>query len=278
MRIANSRGRLVVSRGRGWIDVEKASGGRFAHDPQAVYGRWDEFLAWAADGLDSCETVELDGTSFDPPVPSPRQIMAIGLNYREHARESQMAEPEHPVVFTKFSSSLTGHGSTVTLPSDGVDWEVELVVVIGKGGHRIRPEKAWDHVAGLTIGQDLSWREVQRRGPAPQFAMAKSYPGFSPVGPVVVTPDEFADKDDLAISCSLNGEVLQDGRTGDLIFPVPELIAHLSEALTLYPGDLIFTGTPSGVGNGRNPKRFLVPGDLVSTVEGIGNLTVRLVS
>ncbi|MCA0293640.1 MAG: fumarylacetoacetate hydrolase family protein [Actinobacteria bacterium] len=145
----------------------------------------------------------------------PRQLIAIGLNYREHSIESKLAIPEHPVVFTKFQSSLVGPGARVTLPSDGVDWEVELVVVIGKEGHQIPAAEAWDHLAGLTVGQDLSWREVQGRGPAPQFAMGKSYPGFSPLGPYVVTVDEFADKDDLVISCPLDGEVLQEGRTSD---------------------------------------------------------------
>ena len=179
-------------------------------------------------------------------------------------------------MFAKFQSSLTGPDSIVTLPSDGVDWEVELVVVIGREAREVPVEKGWDYVAGLTVGQDLSWREVQTRGPAPQFSIGKSYPGFSPIGPVVVTPDEFADKDDLAIGCSLDGEVLQEGRTSDLIFSVPDLVSRLSSSLTLYPGDLIFTGTPKGVGMGRDPKRYLVPGSLVSTVEGIGDLSITL--
>jgi 2,4-diketo-3-deoxy-L-fuconate hydrolase len=276
MRIASSTGRLVVKRGQHWVDVEKASDGHFTSDPQAVYDRWDDFLAWAATGIASAEVVDVDETVLDAPVPSPRQILAIGLNYHDHARESNVEAPDYPVVFTKFSSSLTGHGSTVVLPSDGVDWEVELVVVLGKGGHKIPAERAWDHVAGLTVGQDLSWREVQLRGPFPQFAMGKSYPGFSPLGPVVVTPDELPNKDDLAISCALNGETLQDGRTADLIFSIPALIEYMSQAISLNPGDLIFTGTPAGVGNGRNPKRFLVPGDLVSSIEGVGDLTVHL--
>jgi 2-keto-4-pentenoate hydratase/2-oxohepta-3-ene-1,7-dioic acid hydratase in catechol pathway len=278
MRVTSAGGRLVLATDGGWVDVERASAGRFSSDPQAVYDRWEEFTSWVAGGVGSAETVDLDGSRFDAPVPRPRQLIAIGLNYREHAMESNLDIPENPVVFAKFASSLVGHGATVELPSDGVDWEVELVVVIGKEGHAIPLESAWDHVAGLTLGQDLSWRAVQLRGPAPQFAIGKSYPGFSPIGPVVVTPDEFADRDDLAISCALNGEVLQDGRTSDLIFSVAELISRLSEALTLYPGDLIFTGTPKGVGAGRNPKRFLVPGSLVSSLDGVGDLTINLVN
>ena len=275
MRMANVGGRAAISTGGAWIDLEAASEGRFSADPQAAYGQVADIRDWVGDGLPA-DAPEATG-ELGVPVPMPRQLIAIGLNYREHAIESNLAIPEHPVVFTKFQSSLVGPGATVTLPSDGVDWEVELVVVIGKEGHQIPAAEAWDHVAGLTVGQDLSWREVQGRGPAPQFAMGKSYPGFSPLGPYVVTVDEFADKDDLAISCALDGEVLQECRTSDLIFPVADLIARLSEALTLYPGDLIYTGTPKGVGMGREPKRFLVPGELVSSIEGIGDLSITLV-
>jgi 2-keto-4-pentenoate hydratase/2-oxohepta-3-ene-1,7-dioic acid hydratase in catechol pathway len=275
MRIANIDGRLAMAVGDGWADVAKASGGRFAPDPQAIYERWDEFRAWAADGFDATSAL-VTGEQGNP-VPAPRQLIAIGLNYREHAIESKLAIPEHPVVFAKFQSSLVGPDAVVELPSDGVDWEVELVVVIGRTAHQVPVEEAWEHVAGLTIGQDLSWRQVQTRGPAPQFSIGKSYPGFSPLGPVVVTPDEFDDKDDLRISCSLDGEVLQDGRTSDLIFPVADLVHRLSQSLTLYPGDVIYTGTPKGVGMGRTPARFLTPGTLVSSIEGIGDLNTHLV-
>lgn len=281
MRIASARGRLVVQRGNSWFDVETASAGKFSHDPQAIYERWEDFDAWASGALaglgDELALDWVDGTSFDTPVPRPNQIIAIGLNYGRHAAESGLPIPDHPIVFAKFASSLVGHGTTVILPSDGVDWEVELVVVIGRRGHQIAPESAWDHVAGLTVGQDLSWRDVQNRGPAPQFSLGKSYPGFSPIGPEVVTPDEFTDRDDLAISCSLDGVTLQEGRTSDLIFTVPDLVSRLSEVLTLMPGDLIFTGTPAGVGATRTPPKYLVPGVLASTIEGIGELRVTLV-
>lgn len=275
MRIASVGGRLAVAAGDSWVDVAATSDGLFEADPQAVYDRWDEFADWAKNL--SGDVVTANGP-LGTPVPRPRQLIAIGLNYREHAIESNLDIPEHPVVFAKFQSSLTGPDSTVSLPSDGVDWEVELVIVIGREARGVSVADAWDHVAGLTVGQDLSWRAVQTRGPAPQFSVGKSYPGFSPLGPVVVTPDEFADRDDLAISCALDGEVLQEGRTSDLIFPVSELVSRLSQSLTLFPGDLIYTGTPKGVGMGRTPKRFLVPGTLVSSVEGIGDLTITLVN
>jgi 2-keto-4-pentenoate hydratase/2-oxohepta-3-ene-1,7-dioic acid hydratase in catechol pathway len=275
MRVANVAGRLAVESHSRWVDVALASAGRFAPDPQAVYDRWDDFVSWVSQGV-AADAPTATGP-LGAPVPAPRQLIAIGLNYREHAIESNLAIPEHPVVFAKFQSSITGPGSVVELPSDGVDWEVELVIVIGRQAHQVPVERGWDHVAGLTIGQDLSWRAVQTRGPAPQFSIGKSYPGFSPLGPMVVTPDELPDKDDLAIACALDGEVLQDGRTSDLIFPVAELVSRLSQSLTLYPGDLIYTGTPKGVGMGRDPMRFLVPGTLTSTIAGLGELTIDLV-
>lgn len=203
--------------------------------------------------------------------------MAIGLNYRDHADESGHAYPDHLVVFTKFFSALAPPHASVELPSDTVDYETELVVVIGRGGHRIPEALAWDHVAGLAVGQDFSDRTVQLRGPAPQFSLGKSYPGFAPYGPALVTPDELPDRDALRIRAVLEGAgpgapvVLQDGTSADMIFPVARIIADLSEVLTLYPGDLVFTGTPAGVG--AVTGRFLRPGDaLTSTIEGVGSI------
>jgi 2-keto-4-pentenoate hydratase/2-oxohepta-3-ene-1,7-dioic acid hydratase in catechol pathway len=185
-------------------------------------------------------------------------------------------------VFTKFPSSLTGATADIALPSKAVDYEVELVVVIGREARAVAVSAGWDHVAGLTAGQDVSEREVQRRGPAPQYSIAKSYPGFSPTGPVVVTPDEFANRDAIRVQTLVDvaGRELpkQDGNTDDLIFPVPELISRLSQSLTLYPGDIIFTGTPSGVGNGKKPPEFLEKGQtLITRIDGIGELRNRLV-
>jgi 2-keto-4-pentenoate hydratase/2-oxohepta-3-ene-1,7-dioic acid hydratase in catechol pathway len=154
-----------------------------------------------------------------------------------------------------------------------VDWEAELVVVIGRRAHRVASASAWEHVAGLTVGQDLSERTVQLRGDYPQMGLAKSYPGFSPMGPYLVTPDEFEDPDRLALGCSVNGETMQQASTADLVFSVPALIAELSAVLPLDPGDVIFTGTPAGVGMVRKPPRFLQPGDELSTyIEGIGEM------
>jgi 2-keto-4-pentenoate hydratase/2-oxohepta-3-ene-1,7-dioic acid hydratase in catechol pathway len=279
MRIANAAGRLTLRRDGVDTDVERASDGLFAADPQAVFERWDEFRAWAeladADAAPSVTNADALGA----PAPRPRQVFAIGLNYRQHAAESGHAVPEQPPVFTKYPCSLTGPSGDIALPDGQVDWEVELVVVIGRRAHQVAAEDGWSYVAGLTVGQDISERVRQLAGPVPQFSLAKSFPGFGPVGPELVTPDEFADPDDLELGCLVNGEVVQKGRTSDLIFPVPDLIARLSAVVTLLPGDVVFTGTPAGVGLGRTPQRFLAPGDkLTSYIEGIGVMRHRFVA
>ncbi|MEU6111524.1 fumarylacetoacetate hydrolase family protein [Streptomyces albidoflavus] len=274
MRIANLNHRLVLIREDRAVDVERASGGRFGADPQAVYADWDAFRAWA----DSAELPEGEPfalTDLHSPVPAPRQTLAIGLNYRDHASESGFEAPEGlPPVFTKFVTSLSGPVTEVRLPEGGkTDWEVELVAVVGRRAEHVAEADAWSHVAGLAVGQDISERVSQLAGPAPQFSLGKSYPGFSPVGPWLTTPDELDDRDDLELRATVNGEEVQKGRTSDLIFSVPALVSKLSAVLPLLPGDLIFTGTPAGVGLGRDPQRWLHEGDvLVSTISGLGEL------
>lgn len=271
VKVSNLAGRLVLLVADGAVDVEQASAGRFSADPQAVFEVWAQFRDWAG-------TAELTPGPFDPallgpPVPRPRQVFAIALNYREHALESGFALPERPSVFTKFPTSLTGPSGDIALVDGSVDWEVELVAVIGKLAHQVAQADAWGHVAGLCVGQDLSERTTQLAGPVPQFSLAKSFPGFSPIGPWLVTPDELADPDDLAIGCAVNGEEVQKSRTSDLVFSVPALVSRLSSVLPLLPGDLIFTGTPAGVGMGRTPQRYLAEGDeLVSYIEGLGRM------
>jgi 2,4-didehydro-3-deoxy-L-rhamnonate hydrolase len=272
VRIGNLSDRLVLMTDKGAIDVEKSSAGRFGPDPQAVYERWAEFEGWAATaGTDGAVPFRPD--ELGPPAPRPAQVFAVGANYRSHADEGGLTEPEWPMVFAKYVSSFTGPVGEIELPTGAVDWEVELVVVIGQLARNVPEQHAWDHVAGLAVGQDLSERELQLRGEFPQMSIGKSLPGFSPVGPFLVTPDSFDDPNDLAISCTLNGETMQDARTGDLTFSVPRLVAELSAWLPLLPGDVVFTGTPAGVGLARKPPRFLGPGDeLVSEIEGIGSM------
>jgi 2,4-diketo-3-deoxy-L-fuconate hydrolase len=279
VRIANVSGRAVLmSEDEKGLDIAAASDGRFGPDAQGLLEDWTAFEEWART-QDGRADVAVDALQVGPPVPRPRQVFAIGLNYSEHVAESKMGRPDTPPVFTKFPSSIAGPRDQVLLPSTNVDWEVELVVAVGRHAYQVPEDRAWGHVAGLMVGQDLSERVVQLAGPIPQFSLGKSYPGFAPIGPALVTLDEFDDPDDLALGCSVDGEVLQDGRTRDMIFSVPELIARLSAVCPVLPGDLIFTGTPSGVGNAREPKRFLAPGSvLTSHIVGVGELVNELVA
>ena len=282
MRVANLAGRLVIitSDGARAVDVQNVSSGVFDADPQAVYERWPEFVSWAR-GADLSGATPFAAQDLGAPAPAPRQVLAIGLNYSEHAAESGFQVPEAPtVLFTKWQSCLTGPITEVELPDGGhTDWEVELVAVIGRRAFRVAEDQAWDHVAGLTVGQDISERIIQSAGPSPQFSLGKSLPGFVPTGPWVVTPEEFPDREHLELGCSINGEQMQLGHTRDLIFSVATLVSKLSHTLPLLPGDVLFTGTPAGVGLGRTPQRWLAPGDeLVSYISGIGELRQSFVA
>lgn len=273
MRIVNYHNRLGLLTRSGVIDVERASGGQFSADPQAIYARWDEFRVWADHDQHSPAT-PLDQSALGAPVPKPGQVFAIGLNYRDHALESGLELPDTPMVFTKFPGSITGPVGVIELPSASVDFEAELVAVIGRTARHVTVDDAWNHVAGLTAGQDLSDREVQLKPPAPQqFNLGKSFAGFAPIGPELVTPDEFPDPGDLEVGCILSGEQMQKARTGDLIFSIPQIVSYLSSILPLSPGDLIFTGTPAGIGWSRTPQRLITPDDeLVTHIEGIGEM------
>jgi 2,4-didehydro-3-deoxy-L-rhamnonate hydrolase len=277
MRIANAGGRLCLVDDHHALDVESASDGRFAADPQAVFARWEEFREWAV-SQEPARGIPLRPELLGPPVPRPGQVFGIGLNYRDHAREADLDIPEEPMVFTKFPSCITSAHAEVVLPSDTVDHEIELVVAIAQGGHNIAREQGWEHVAGLTVGQDISDRFIQLRGSAAQFSMGKSFPGFGPTGPVLITPDELPDRDRVPLRCAVDGVVVQEGTTEDLIFDIPELIARLSAIVTLLPGDLIFTGTPAGVGAVQSPPRFLQAGQLLtSEIPGLCEMTNRMV-
>jgi 2-keto-4-pentenoate hydratase/2-oxohepta-3-ene-1,7-dioic acid hydratase in catechol pathway len=279
VRVGNLAGRLVIVTVAGAIDVESASGGRFGPEPQAVYDQWAEFAGWAA-SADDAAAQPYEPAQLGAPAPAPRQSFGIGLNYRDHVAESGLTVPDQPSVFTKFPSCITGPHSDVVLPPGGhTDWEVELVAVIGTTARHVSEGAAWSHVAGLTVGQDISERISQLAGSPAQFSLGKSFPGFGPTGPWLVTVDEFANPDDLELGCSVNGDQMQQARTSYLIISVPQLIAKLSAVVTLLPGDIIFTGTPAGVGMGRDPQRWLAPGDeVVSYVEGIGELRQRFVA
>ena len=270
MKIANSAGRAVIVIDEMTVDIATASEGCFGPDMMSVYDNWDEFCTFAANITEGTDA--LDMGSLQQPVSAPRQVFAIGLNYRQHAEESGMDIPAVPATFTKFPASLSGPFDDIPIVGSSVDWEVELVAVVGRQADNVAVEDAWLYIAGLTVGQDISDRKLQMVA-GRQFSLGKSRRGFGPMGPWIVTPDEFDNPDDLALGCSVDGEVVQDARSSDLIFNIPTLIAELSSVLTLYPGDVIFTGTPSGVGMARTPPRALTAGNVLETwVEGIGTM------
>jgi 2,4-didehydro-3-deoxy-L-rhamnonate hydrolase len=273
VKIANVHGRTALVLGDEIADVAELSGGRFGPDSMAIYQNWMKFIDFASSV--TAGTGPLIPADLRCPAPAPRQVFAIGINYRSHAEESGMAVPEVPATFTKFPASLAGPFDDIELVGERNDWEVELVAVIGRHADRVAEADAWAHVAGLTVGQDISDRHLQFAAGG-QFSLGKSRRTYGPIGPWVVTPDELPDPDDLALGCSVDGEKVQDGRTSDLVFSIPRLVAELSAVLPLLPGDVIFTGTPAGVGIVRQPARFLRPGQVLeSWVSGIGMIRNR---
>ena len=277
-RFACRNGRAqVVTAADTLVDLAEASGGRFSSEPIDAFRNWDavrEFASTVTSGGDP-----IDQSVLDAPSPWPLQVFGIGLNYRSHAEESNLPIPEQPLTFTKFSSSVAGPNADIPIPGPTVDWEAELVVVVSTGGRDIPRERAWDAIAGVAVGQDVSDRALQLATTPPQFSLGKSRRNFSPFGPWLVDAKGLANRDALDMRCTLNGEQVQSTRTDDLIFGVADIVSYLSGIVQLLPGDVIFTGTPSGVGGSRKPPRFLSPGDvLVTTIEGIGTTTNRCVA
>lgn len=270
-RLLNVSGRAALEVDGQWYDLARLSGDDSLADPMAAVARSGELHRHS----DRCGDVSPDGSMAEAvigaPVPRPRQVFAIGVNYADHAAESGMTPPPAPLTFTKFPSAIAGPTADVPLTGDMVDWEVEIVVVIGRSCSYVPIDAAWEVVAGLTLGQDISDRRVQLTGTPPQFSLGKSFPAFAPIGPALVSVDSLADPMDIALSCHVSGEQMQDSRSSNLIFTIPTLVAYLSSICTLEPGDLIFTGTPDGVGMARG--RFLAVGDVVaSRADGIGEL------
>jgi 2,4-diketo-3-deoxy-L-fuconate hydrolase len=254
------------------FDIERRSHGIFASDPMDAIARWDEFCSFAALQLPDAADPALDPAELGPCVPRPRQVFGIGLNYRDHAREAGLPEPKQPMVFTKFPSCLAGARAAVPLTSDTVDWEVELVVVIGRVTHAIAERDALTHVAGYCVGQDISDRRLQFEGTPPQFSLGKSSAAYGPIGPALVA-DPALDPTELGLTCDVNGVRMQSGHTRDMVYPVAALVTYLARVCTLFPGDLIFTGTPAGVGSVRKPRMYLRAGDRIrSEISGLGVL------
>jgi len=278
MRLVNLEGRVGLDVAGRFVDLELHSGGRFSSDPMAAFADWDAIRAWAGEQSTGDAGPMVDVAKLGAPVPNPTQVFAIGLNYKDHAEEAGLPIPEVPMVFTKFPSCIVGPNADVPLTGDRVDWEVEQVVVIGREASNVPAAKAWDYVAGMTAGQDISDRKLQFSSKPPQFSLGKSATNFGPTGPALVSLDEFPNPDAIEVRCWVAGEEMQSSTTANLIFTVPELIEYISKFCVLLPGDLIFTGTPGGVGSVREPRRYLAEGELIETeIEGIGRLSNRCV-
>jgi 2-keto-4-pentenoate hydratase/2-oxohepta-3-ene-1,7-dioic acid hydratase in catechol pathway len=233
---------------------------------------WEAAREVARSAIENGEALEPG--MLDAPLNSPSKIACVGLNYHDHCRETGMAAPERPLIFAKFPSSLVGPGAAIEWPdglTEQVDWEVELAVVIGRRTRHASESEALDAIFGYTAANDVSARDLQFADQ--QWVRAKSIDSFCPLGPVIVTPDEFGDPQDKRLVTRVNGETMQDSTTAEMIFSVAEVVSFLSHACTLEPGDVILTGTPWGVGGFRDPPVFLKPGDTVEVeVEGVGVL------
>lgn len=236
---------------------------------------WKEAQDSIAASIDFENLFAKDQIALAAPIGDPGKIICIGKNYAKHAQEMGSEPPSIPVVFSKFNSAIAAPGSDISLPaiSEKVDFEAELVVVIGKAGRFIERSDAMSHVFGYCCGNDVSARDWQKEKPGGQWLLGKSFDNFAPLGPCIVTADEIEDPHNLNIAMRLNGETMQSSNTSHLIFPIDFLVSHLSQFVTLQPGDLIFTGTPAGVGAGRTPQVFLKSGDRMEVeIQGVGTL------
>lgn len=225
--------------------------------------------------LPNAVTVPVASAKLHAPIHDPQKVVCVGLNYRDHAIESKMPIPKEPVLFSKFPSSLIGHGEAIVLPkvSTKVDYEAELVIVVGKRGRHIPEANAMDYVAGYAVGHDVSARDWQLEKDGKQWMIGKTFDTFAPIGPVLVTKDEVPDVHKLGIRLRLNGKTVQNSNTEQMIFSVAQIIAYISVVFTLEPGDLIFTGTPPGIGHALTPPLYLKPGDVAEVeIDGLGTL------
>lgn len=266
--------RVAGVRAEGYVDLQAADA-TLPTSLKALLELGNEGLTRAQRAIDSGTAIATSSVKLLPPVVDPEKIICIGLNYADHAAETGAKIPSEPVIFNKFPTALRAHGDAIELPlvSNEVDYEAELVVVIGRGGKHIPREQALSHIAGYACGHDVSARDWQKGKPGGQWLMGKSFDSFGPLGPELVTADEVGDPGNLTVSLRLNGETMQHSTTKQLIFPVDYLVSYLSQCVTLKPGDLIYTGTPPGVGMARKPPVWLKPGDVVEVeVEKVGLL------
>jgi 2-keto-4-pentenoate hydratase/2-oxohepta-3-ene-1,7-dioic acid hydratase in catechol pathway len=268
--------KAVVVDGSKYIDLQSAN----PMIPQS----WRQILAFGplalravqeAAQLPAAKKYDLADVKLLPPIPDPPKIVCLGLNYADHAKEGGVPVPKDPVLFSKYATALIGHGDAIVLPpaSKEVDYEAELVIVVGKRGRHLMADRAMEYVAGYTIGHDVSARDWQLKKDGKQWMVGKTFDTFAPTGPVLVTADEVPNPHNLGIRLRLNGETMQNSNTKQMIFSVTAILTYLSQVFTLEPGDLIFTGTPPGVGFARQPPVYLQAGDMVEVeIDGLGLL------
>jgi 2-keto-4-pentenoate hydratase/2-oxohepta-3-ene-1,7-dioic acid hydratase in catechol pathway len=275
-KLGSIKGRAVLISEDNYYDLETISKGKLSSSTLEALHHMD-LLNDLNENLNNLDaTGAVDTINFDSPVSAPKNCYAVGLNYRNHAEEAGMQIPEVPMIFTKHTTCLVGATSDIEMRSNYVDYEAELIVVIGRQGKNISKSEAWSHIAGVCIGQDISDRPAQFAASPAQFNLGKSFDTFGPMGPYLVSPDLVNAEQGLSIECRVNDEIRQSDNTNDLIFDVPDIIAYLSEILTLNVGDVIFTGTPGGVGVMEG--KFLKDGDILTTsIEGLGTMTNKCV-
>ena len=270
-KLANIDRKSSLIDGDHYYDINTISQGKITSDPSKILNSLNDLHKLSSKIVDFEPTGLIENSLLGAPVTNSRNCFAVGLNYRAHAEESGMEIPPFPMVFTKHTSCIVGPFDDIEMKSDIVDYEAELVLVIGKEGKNISKDIAWDHVAGLTVGQDISDRAVQFHATPPQFNLGKSFDTFGPIGPYLVSPDFITNKNAVHLECYINDELRQESSTDDLIFTVPDIISYISEFLTLKTGDLIFTGTPSGVG--ATQGKLLKDGDVITTtIKEIGTI------
>ncbi len=269
-KLGSNSGRAIFIKDDKYYDVNTISNGDISSNSLKALSDTEMLSQLYINLNDYDPSGNLNDINLDPPI-IPTNVFAVGLNYKKHAEESNLEIPPFPMIFTKHSTCISGPKSDICMKSDMVDYEAELVFVIGKGGKDISKEDAWQHVAGLCVGQDISDRPVQFHATPPQFNLGKSFDTFGPIGPYLVSTDLFDNKESLKLQCWVNDELRQETLTNDLIFDIPYLISYISEFITLNTGDVIFTGTPEGVG--ATQGKFLKDGDILkTTIEGIGTL------
>lgn len=270
---SSSGPRVAALRGKDYVDLNQAD--------SSLPTTMKELIALGPAGIAKAAAAAERGRPIAEPVrvlapiPDPQKVICVGLNYADHAKESGQEPPPEPVFFCKFPTAVAADGDVIRLPKQSaeVDYEAELVVVIGRGGRDIVKEKAFEHVAGYCPGHDVSARDWQLRKPGKQWLLGKTFDTFAPFGPTLTTIDEVPNPHELRIQFRLNGATMQDSSTRQLIFRIDELIAYVSQVCTLMPGDVIFTGTPPGVGAARKPPVFMKPGDVAEVeIERLGTL------